>query len=411
MRTLVVELHGFREDYLSPEDTPFLFSLKNGFGVGKVKPSFAFSSLVSLWTGVLPDKHNHFFKFVYDRRKKLRFRRFIPYRIYNYCFNIHRYLVGHDYYTKVAPKRESEDFSVQKRFHYFHPNAFGVPTLFDIFREKHKTFSFYEHPTWGTERGTRIVLGLGNDESRARRFIGRLKDRRDLYFLLLRDSDVIGHKYGPDSSEIRKVVRKQDSIVEEILRNFHIEEDNIVILSCYGMIRVTKTIDLELLLPKYGEGYSYFLDSNFGRFWFLEDDLRERIVSILNDIDCGHVLSNQERTQYGIDACSGDIHGHLIFCVDPSVAIVPNFFGSTSIKGMHSYHPCDQDEFGMIMCNRTMGSDAHIVDIAPTLLEMTGIKAQDYDFDGRSLLTSTGSGGTRLNSWGAVGQGAGEVRR
>lgn len=67
MKTLILWLDAFRSDYIDEKTTPFLYELKQRYGVSEIRPSFGFSE-ASFYTGCYPNKHGEFF--VYNNQEK-----------------------------------------------------------------------------------------------------------------------------------------------------------------------------------------------------------------------------------------------------------------------------------------------------------------------------------------------------
>lgn len=389
MKTIVIELHGFRKDYIREDTTPFLFSLTEKWSLVPSKSTLGPHVYPSTMTGVYPNKHQHLFKFSL-RNKKNNFREIIPLNLYNILINIYRLMRGYTFLTTLPHDKRVGKFTIDKRYNNFHKNAFRIISLFDILRKEKK--SFFPCSTFSLYSLYYILClflnesALKNDEIATNIFINRLnRNKDDFLFHLLLSADIYGHKYGPNSREIRIAVKNVDNCIKKILNRCDEKNYNIIIFANYGMLSVKQTINLEEKLPEWGKGYLYFLDSNYARFWFFDKRIKPKVITILNSIPNGHIITEEEKKEYHIDFDHYKF-GEIIFMVDPYYAIYPNFFNKTIPKGLHSYNLENKDEYGFIMSNRPIKNNAEVVDIAPTILDMMNIEYPENQFDGKSLL-------------------------
>jgi len=176
-----------------------------------------------------------------------------------------------------------------------------------------------------------------------------LTDQVDFAFLHIGDLDPVGHKFGPNSAELRETLSRVDSSIQEIwdfLRG-KFDEINLIIFGDHGMVEVEKTVDIQVELDKLNlkpeKDYIYFLDSTLARFWFKNEKAERKISSMLSEIPEGKIVSNEDVMKYRIDYGHKKF-GELIFWVDGGVLIFPNFFQNRiPEKGMHGYPEESQD--------------------------------------------------------------------
>lgn len=390
MKTLVVELHGFRRDYIREDTTPFLFSLVKKWSLIDLKPTFGPHVYPSTLTGVYPNKHHHLFKFSLKNTKKINFRRIIPLHLYNVLMNIFRFIKGYTFLTTLPYDVRVGKFDIDKNHNNFHRNAFRVKSLFDVLRQKQ--ISFFPCSKLSLYSLYYILFSflyknsLKNDEIMTDIFINRMKkNKEEFFFHILLSADTYGHRYGPKSKEIKIVSKKIDDYVKKIVDNCNKKDCDVLIFANYGMLEVKKNIDLESKLPEWGKGYYYFLDSNYARFWFLDENVRFKVVEVLNNVKNGHVITKREEKEFHIDFDYSKF-GEIIFIVDPHCAIYPNFFDKKPPRGLHSYDLKNIDEWGFILSSRSIRNKAEIVDITPTVFDMVAIDYSKVRFDGKSLL-------------------------
>lgn len=387
MKTLILWLDAFRHDYLNEKDTPFLYSIVSQFELGHLKPVFGYSSIgASFFTGVYPYRHDQFT--IYCRGDKLinnRLLGILPVGLRSYYYNFNRYLKGEDFFIPLISYKYSRNFQISQNRYYHNNGALPVKTLFNVLNEKGLKFVAYNWPLIATNDGSRLSIITGaDDRAKTKKFIELCKKDYDVYFMHLWDLDKYGHIYGPISENLKTIIREQDKMVEKIINNFSIENDNILIWSDHGMLEVKNTIDMSSILPEFGDEYLYFLDSTLARFWFFNDGKRKEVIDILNNIRCGHILSDSEKDKFNINF-GHNRYGEEIFLADPGNLIVPNFFQDRPIKGMHGYDLSEKNEWGMFIANKRHKEEGTVVDMFPTIMEMMNI---DYGeiVDGKSLI-------------------------
>jgi hypothetical protein len=388
MATLLIELHAFNRHYIRSDSMPFLSEWADRFGLGELIPPFGYDALTSLWTGVWPDRHGHFAKYSYSGSRRSGMLSKIPSNaIASAVFNLGRIARGEDFLTRLARDPRSRYFDVERRFHYPHLNAFAVPTFFDYLRQAKRSFIFFEWPLISqSNRKNRYRFAGSNDADRVRYFHRiRLDQSVDFYFLMLKDLDTLGHRYGPFSPEVTLACQRLDNLLRDLLSDFSPDDDQILLLSSYGMLPVTHQIDLSNILPPFGQDYLYFLDSTMARFWFWDDRARQNVENILRQIKGGRIISDgelQQRHAFFPDHRFGEI----IFMVEPGMIIAPDFYRGAPARGMHTYDLTNINghEFGVVICNRPIESSLRSIDVLPTLAEFMHIPLRS-DLDGHSV--------------------------
>jgi hypothetical protein len=372
MKTLVIEVHSLNKFQITKQNTPFLYSLKEKCGLGVVKPIFGYDIQTAFWTGTYPETDNYFAKYEYHKNlDKFNFINLFPHKIRVLLFNITRYLKGYDFFTNLCKHKYAKHFIIARKYHFFHKNAFTIPTLFDILRKKNKKFLYYQWPVIATNDCFELkFFPRLNDKKIGNFFIRLLKKYRnyDFYFLQLRDLDLYSHKYGPYLKEVEKRLKIIDSIIKKILKNFSLDKDNILIFSYFGMVPVKKVIDLESKLPKFGDGYIYFLDSTMARFWFFNDKVKQKVLNILKDVTEGHILSKKEKINYHVDF-KDNRHFEELFLLNPGVIINPSFFHAKAIKGAHCYGLVSEEENGVLVANRKVNKKIELDNVMHNITE------------------------------------------
>src|SRR3989344_1277755 len=97
MRTLILWIDAFRPDYISKDNTPFLYKLSQRYGIASIKPSFGFSQ-ASWYTGLYPNEHGELCIFNKSENKtNVSFLKFLPKFLRGYVYNLSRYFSGKDF--------------------------------------------------------------------------------------------------------------------------------------------------------------------------------------------------------------------------------------------------------------------------------------------------------------------------
>jgi hypothetical protein len=390
MATLLIELHAFNRHYLQPDRMPFLYAWAERRGLSELMPPFGYDALTSLWTGTWPEQHGHFAKYAYHSKRRLSPSDRLPGNfLATAWFNLKRWRRGDDFLTRLAPDPRSRYFQVERRFHYPHPGSFAVPTWFDELRAAQRTFLFFEWPLIAqANRPNRHTLRGGDDTGRVSHF-RRLRHQYpdlDFYFLMLKDLDTVGHRYGPFSPEVTALCQRLDGLLRDALADFSAERDNLLIMSSYGMLPVTGRVNVGAIIPPFGEGYVYFLDSTMARFWFHDDCVRQTVLETLTHADFGRIIGDDElRRQHAF--FPDRRFGEVLFMVNPGLVISPDFYRGAPARGMHTYDLSNSGghEFGVVLANRPLEPSLRAIDLLPTMASLMNISIQS-DVAGRSGL-------------------------
>ena len=78
------------------------------------------------------------------------------------------------------------------------------------------------------------------------------------------------------------------------------------------------------------------------RFWFFSKAAREQVTGVMQSLDCGRVLSQQELKKFGLNF-PDERYGELIFLLNPGWMVAESDFNGRGWfpEGMHGYHPDD----------------------------------------------------------------------
>ncbi len=344
---VTIMLDAFRGDYGND-----FFSTIFGRGLrGFLTPSFGFEPDAAYFSGAFPDEADGGVHYWFDPEgSPFRFTREFP----NWLDHLPEKteLVLRRAVRKIAERqignrvRLSTEGIPFKYLHYFDITAQKLPfdrgfvsrpTVFDLLRQNGKSWLFHSIP-----------LHRVNSGSVTKRVRDELYPPCDFAFLHIGDLDKVGHEYGPDSKVLKEALMKVSHSIEEIYKvlEARFEETHWVIFGDHGMTEVKQRLDIWSELKKLGltvgEDYVFFLDSVIARFWFFKRQNQQQVVDLLENLEGGHILTEEEKVSYHINYPHNKF-GELIFLADPGVLIFPNFFQNRRpVKGMHGYAP----EFG-----------------------------------------------------------------
>lgn len=104
----------------------------------------------------------------------------------------------------------------------------------------------------------------------------------DVVLVNIQSPDYIGHRFGPESDEIKQVINDLDKCIGQfnkfMIKNKLINETSIVITSDHGMTSVTKAIPLNVLVSNNFEKAAGLVDGRNAYIWLNGDD-ENKVVS------------------------------------------------------------------------------------------------------------------------------------
>jgi len=167
-------------------------------------------------------------------------------------------------------------------------------------------------------------------------------------FLSLDELDGITHTFGVGSEEHLSRIRQLDIWIQDLYADFNTQYGDsgyIFVFSDHGMANVQRRI--QMTPEKYfgyvcHETYVYFLDSTIMRVWCENERLANSIGDWLSNLDCGQLISEITRREYGLASPS---FGKHIFVLHEGNEFGPSFLGNKLAKAMHGYSPmCDSQQ-------------------------------------------------------------------
>ena len=405
---VMILIDAFSSDYLSKEDTPFLYSMANNEYHYKIDPLFAYRGIeATIFSGVSPNIHKIWTEFclkanvmeVKKEKMDTIFKKII--KIADAVSNDRLSIASRYLYQKYIlksgmsmpariPVDVSDYFKITQPY-IFKPHALGeIPTLFDILKENNDNFIFLAPP---------ITKGDGEVLNKTLQMIN--KENYNFWFMKFGNLDSLGHKFGPRSEELKKGLQRVDFRVEQVVNQFQAKyrDPIFIILSDHGMTEVKKTVnimrELEELNLSMCKDYIMFLDSTMARFWFFNQKARTKIMEKLSNIQDGYILDSTNLKQLGIDKV-GDRYGEEIFVLEDGYTFFPDFFRRSSPpKGMHGY-AFELDNPILIISSQKIDlvrrKKVHFVDLMPTALDLMRLPIPHL-CEGSSLLADSTTGG------------------
>jgi len=391
MKVLVLFLDAFSDKYLKPEISPFIWRLHQRYFFARIKPLFAYEGIgytiktgVSIKTSGVWTDH----LLVRGRRNNTR-------------------LKALKYALKVVDRISPTDY-VNKALRY---------VLFKIFRERYGTphlippdmveyfvaiDSKPKHKDIFTilrengKKGVWIEPRLNILEKYYLYQLPKLISKYHLVILKLNSLDRLGHFYGPYSQVLKNRIKTLDRLVEKTYEKIRqrYRDVVIIIMSDHGMCPVKRVIDLERLLKQLPieviRDYFVYIGSTLVQFWFNNDKARRYIINMLESIEDGKILDENDLKELGLAGIDREKYGEVIFALKEGHVFYPDFYYRRKPpRGMHGYAFYQYDSPILIIaddrcCSKLQEKYIEFVNIAPTLLKMFDIPVPEY-FEGNPL--------------------------
>ncbi|SKA93241.1 Predicted pyrophosphatase or phosphodiesterase, AlkP superfamily [Prosthecobacter debontii] len=179
----------------------------------------------------------------------------------------------------------------------------------------------------------------------------------DFAFMYWAGLDGLLHRVGNDSPEVPAKLRVYEEWIHYLydLASKSYEEVNLYVFSDHGMANCDVHLDLksviETLPLTFGKDYAVVYDSTMARFWFFNDEVRQKITAALQTVPQGRIMPEAELKELRVHFEDHQF-GELIFLVQEGVLIVPSHMGERPIRAMHGYHPHDAHSYASLLTNR-----------------------------------------------------------
>lgn len=183
------------------------------------------------------------------------------------------------------------------------------------------------------------------------------RDAPELAYITLGKLDGLMHHIGKSGRKVDELMDWYDGQIRELyqLAKERYEEISLYVFSDHGMHDVDEEYNLieeiESLGYQFEKDYVAVYDSTMARFWFFNSEAREGITAALDKCPKGRLLSDAELLQEGTYFEDSQF-GECCFVMQGGVQIVPSFMGQKGCKGMHGYHPDEEDTYSAMLSTR-----------------------------------------------------------
>ena len=378
MKVVLFLIDACRYDYISKDHTPFLWECsEKGKHIKHVIPSAGFCERTEIFTGLRPNESGFFTAIGFDPDSS-------PYKN-NFLLNLVgklEILVGlfnskrinlSKFFRKIMLK------ILRGYFSRFKLRPYNIPFVFlKYFNLTEDEFEMTTNDIAGSTSLFKMIEMKGEHSyldaftSLGKPSNGSDEDRIDAAILAASKKDYLftpvyigvidseGHKFGPDSKELKSELNRLDTILRNSVQRF-LEIDkktSFVFLGDHGMTEVKSDLDVELIIIqlakslklKKGKDYVYFLDSTMVRVWFLTENAKIKLGSLIRENEVlslnGEVIDDETSKLYDIPI--GDRrYGDIAWWANEGVLIFPDFFHDRKpYSGMHGYKPIHSSTHG-----------------------------------------------------------------
>lgn len=361
-KTLIVLLDAFRSDYLTEENTPFLWSmLEEGVYVKDLFNNGGYCERSCQFCGVKPETSDEYFAMALMPTERQYIR---PY--YEPTFNVPKEIRDRLVMT--------EDQTVD-----FEPNSFKHESIWDVMRKEGVSFEFRACYALG------VMSHKGQTTHGSRPMYLKNSDK-DVLYMQISEVDNYAHKYGCDSPEMKGILRWADAQIEMLYE--HHNYPNLIVWGDHGMMDIDKKlhVPVEAILHgfKLGWDYLYLKSSAAIQFWFWN----KRAEKIIQE----HPLFEKEGDWIPSPTPR---QGHAIWNVKPATLISPCHFhqendGTVAMHGydmIEKYQTPEMYGTALIVDGKHKGQleRAELIDMAETITDVIGIRAPKKN-EGLSIL-------------------------
>lgn len=378
-KTIIYFLDAVREDYITKENTPFLYKLKTEETFMNLIPLLGYSSWIhpTIWSWSYQEDHGNFLIYGYDPEnspfKWMKILSILPEKLKQYVIGATKapyYLIPKFkkyapkwYLQKILPVPASISPNMAGYFKVMN-DPFEKP-FFDILKENWISATMTPQGSWKNygEWTNHPDWDLSDAEV-------------DFYFH--GDTDGLWHYPGPNTPPLLKLMNELDTKLKYLYEKAQKENENVnlFIFSDHGMEEITGTVDVKTVLEslplKPVKDYVVFYDSTFVRFWINNKEAETIIIDSLSQIDNLTYLDKNLKEKYKINFKNRK-WGDLFFIADNWYRVFPDNFSPLKFntKWMHGYFPENNKEAQGIFITNTFTSqkkEIHVVDVFSTML-------------------------------------------
>ena len=358
---IFILVDALRSDYISEKNTPFLYDLANKyFYIKKVKPSLGFCERSEIISGLNSEKTGFFTAIGKNNQKSeyinmskmmviffdltnLILKKIPVIKVFNRRLNWSKAfkktinnLLTNKYNAKMStyniPYNQLNNFYLtEDEIDHFSKKFFSKNSLVNKILSKNIPI---DYDAW-TYLGKKNQMSL--NETKKYLLNKSKSNKNEFVFSYLGSLDVIGHKYGPQSKEMKKELEELDMFFNKLIESN--KNNTIIILGDHGMKTIESYFNIERhiikirndLGLKINQDFNYFIDSTMCRIW-IRDDFEKDVINYFNE--------QEELTKNGkviYPKVSKKIYGDIIWLANEGVMLYPDFFHFNKPFGMHGY--------------------------------------------------------------------------
>ena len=386
MPVILILMDALKHNYIDKTTMPFLYNMASqGKYIEKIIPSAGFCERTEILFGLKPKDSGFFTAIGFDPEGS-------PYKdsrmlnILGYAENIVARLSSSLWKSKRYQIEEYSRKIFLKILYLFNANdkklgAYNIPFNYlkyfnltedqydlhkiDMIKGKKSIIKIISEFNGEAYMGAFTALGQkshGDDKNRLRLAIEACRSKNNLFIpIYIAAPDYYGHKYGPDSQELKAELKRLDILVKDSYKkileiNSHAK---FIFLGDHGMTNVNCTINIKHEITKIAEKHNlkeesdfiYFLDSTLLRIWYFSkraSRIFQKEIRSNNLFSEKGLIINDELLEKYCLPLNNRQYGDLIWSANPGVLIYPDYFHKSKImKGMHGYRPDDSSTYGM----------------------------------------------------------------
>ncbi|GAB6031025.1 hypothetical protein CHUAL_007843 [Chamberlinius hualienensis] len=348
---ILLSMDGFAAEYLKLRLTPSLEHLMN-CGVhppymNPVFPTKTFPNHYSIATGLFPAHHGIIDNTMYDPVMKK-------------YFSIRSPEATKKEWWSGEPIWKTAKKQGVKTATYFWPGS-------DVNGQRADYYVPYNRSTPFAERIRQVFRWLDLPE----------KDRPDFITAYFEEPDSTGHKYGPQSENVKEALKKVDYFIDVLMEGLHLRNligcVNLIIVSDHGMesISCNRIISLHEMNGQFNKDAFFSKDGTVGRLRPLQNTTDEFLNEVQNSFQCkspyAWIYQQKEfplRWRY-----EGNIRiDPLMFDIEPQWLTTDKIIRKDQVKprdctgGDHGYDNMDEDMWSIFTASGPAFKSGHVVE-------------------------------------------------
>ncbi len=391
VRMMVAFIDGLAYSRVNEEVMPFVASLPRV----RVRSQAGFSTTCwgNLWTGMHPDKHNHWFQIVHaPARSPFGPAAWVPSAVYRRVPPLGMMA----WQRLLSLRRRNRSVFGYPFMHFVHPHHWRQ---FDVVEDRTFGDSGFYDPAkylfeYLAEAGVSThLLGVHRELRRMQHGLETLRVQLaakpnlrdpDLIFMLFGDIDYLAHYTGPDSAQTRARLR----LIDDSIKQIHDEsggDRELIVLSDHGHLNIHSKIDIYTYVPELLDRL-HQVEDMYVRVWTSGPADTDQMAARLNTVPGLRILTDEDLRLHRLPL-DRQRNGIVIGVLDHHVSFLKTswtrFNKFISDHGYLPDHP-DLDAFFAGTFIAEQAGSARLVDFLPTLFDNMGLPLAPC-FEGRSL--------------------------